>query len=75
MDPSGMIPLPSFMKTGTGVQAILRFYLSNLKGCNADITDERDLWCTPVRWAQEVYICIPNSMTIDSGISVTLRLL
>jgi hypothetical protein len=25
----GMIYVPSFMKIGTGVQAILRFYLSN----------------------------------------------
>jgi hypothetical protein len=31
------------MKTDRGVQAILRFYLRNLKGCDAGITDERDL--------------------------------
>jgi hypothetical protein len=31
------------MKTGAGVQTILRFCLSNLKGCNVGITDERDL--------------------------------
>jgi hypothetical protein len=31
------------MKTGTGVQAILRFSLSNLKGCSVGITDGRDL--------------------------------
>jgi hypothetical protein len=34
-----MIYLPSFVKIGTGVQAILRFCLSNLKGCNVGITD------------------------------------
>jgi hypothetical protein len=39
----GMIYLQSFMKTGTGVQAILRVFVSNLKGCNAGITDGRDL--------------------------------
>jgi hypothetical protein len=32
-----------FMKTGTGVQAILGFCLRNLRGCNAGITDGRDL--------------------------------
>jgi hypothetical protein len=39
----GMINIPSFMKTGTGVQAILRFCLRNLRGCNVRVTDERDL--------------------------------
>jgi hypothetical protein len=33
----------SFKKVGTGVQAILRFCLRNLRGCNAGITDGRDL--------------------------------
>jgi hypothetical protein len=37
-----MIYIPSFMKIGTGVQAILRFPLSNLRGCNVGITDGRD---------------------------------
>jgi hypothetical protein len=40
----GMIYLPSFMKIGTGVQAILRLLcLRNLRGCNVGITDRRDL--------------------------------
>jgi hypothetical protein len=38
-----MIYLPSFMKTGTGVQAILRFYLRNLRGRDVGITNGRDL--------------------------------
>jgi hypothetical protein len=38
-----MIFLPSFIKIGAGVQAILRFCLSNLRGCSVGITDERDL--------------------------------
>jgi hypothetical protein len=33
----------SFMKICTSVQAILRFCISNLKGCNAGITDGKDL--------------------------------
>jgi hypothetical protein len=40
----GMIcVMPNFMKIGTGIQAILRFSLINLKGCIAGITDRRDL--------------------------------
>jgi uncharacterized protein YraI len=39
----GMIYLPSFVKIGTGVQAILRFCLSNSNGCNVGIIDRRDL--------------------------------
>jgi hypothetical protein len=35
----GMIYLQSFMNIGTGVQAILRFRLRNLRGCNVGITD------------------------------------
>jgi uncharacterized protein YraI len=47
---SGMIYLPSFLKIDTGVQAILRLCLRNLKGCNVGITDRRGLWSTPLRW-------------------------
>jgi uncharacterized protein YraI len=39
----GMIYLPGFKKIATGVQAILRGCLRNLKGCNVSITDGRDL--------------------------------
>jgi hypothetical protein len=39
----GMICLPSFMKIGTGFQAILMFGLSSLSGCNAGTADGRDL--------------------------------
>jgi hypothetical protein len=40
---AGMIFLPSFMKTGTDLQAILRFGFSNLNGCNVGITDGKEL--------------------------------
>jgi hypothetical protein len=43
----GVIPLPSFMKSGTGIQAIIRFYHSNLNGCIVGITEGRDEW---LRW-------------------------
>jgi hypothetical protein len=31
------------MEIDTGVQAKLKFYLRNLRGCNVGITDGRDL--------------------------------
>jgi hypothetical protein len=54
----GMIYKPGFMKTGPGVQAILRFFLRNLRDCNVGIADGRDLGITPLRWAQVLrYTC------------------
>jgi hypothetical protein len=35
--------MPSVMKTGAGVQAILRFCPTNLRGYNIGIIDGRDL--------------------------------
>jgi hypothetical protein len=43
MASGGMIYIQSFMKIGTGVEAILRFCLRNLRGCNVGITDGRVL--------------------------------
>jgi hypothetical protein len=39
----GMICLPSFLKIYTGIQAILRFCLTNLNGCNVGITEGMNL--------------------------------
>jgi hypothetical protein len=39
----GMTHVPSFMKIGAGILAILLFCLRNLRGCNAGITDGRGL--------------------------------
>jgi hypothetical protein len=39
----GMKYVPSFMKAGTDVQEILRFCISNFRGCNIGHTDGRDL--------------------------------
>jgi hypothetical protein len=39
----GMIYIPSFMKIGTGVEAILRFCVTNLRDCNVGTPDGRDL--------------------------------
>jgi hypothetical protein len=38
-----MTYIPSLMKIDAGVQAILRFSLRNLRGCNVGITDGKDL--------------------------------
>jgi hypothetical protein len=46
----GIIYIPSLMKIGIGVQAILRFCLRNLRACNVGITDGMDLWITLLRW-------------------------
>jgi hypothetical protein len=38
------------MKIGTGVQAILKFCLRNLRGCNVGITDEKGGCSTQLKW-------------------------
>jgi hypothetical protein len=43
MDSDGMIYLPSIMKLGPVIQAILRFCLTGLKVCNVGIAEGRDL--------------------------------
>jgi hypothetical protein len=39
----GVMYLQSFMNIGTGVQAVWRFCLRNLRGCNIGITDGKHL--------------------------------
>jgi hypothetical protein len=43
MASGGMIYIPSFMNTGRGVEAILRFCLRDCRGCNVGISDGKDL--------------------------------
>jgi hypothetical protein len=40
---SCLMYVPSFMKIGAGVQAILSFYLRNLRCYNVGITEGRDI--------------------------------
>jgi hypothetical protein len=40
------------MKVVAGIEGILRFSLTNLKGCNVSITEGRDIWSVPLKWAQ-----------------------
>jgi hypothetical protein len=39
----GTMYIPGFMKIGTGVQAILRFSLRNIRSCDVGITERRGL--------------------------------
>jgi hypothetical protein len=39
----GKMYIPSLIKIGTGIRAILRLCLRNLRGCNVGITVGRDL--------------------------------
>jgi hypothetical protein len=48
----GVIYLPSFMKIGSGVEAILRFCLRNVRGCDVCVTEERNSVIMPLRRAQ-----------------------
>jgi hypothetical protein len=48
----GMVNLSNFMKIGTDIQKILRFWLKNVMGCNASINNGRDLLITPLRLNQ-----------------------
>jgi hypothetical protein len=45
----GIIHVPSEMKIGAAIQAILRYCLRNVRVCNIGITDGRDLSITPLR--------------------------
>jgi hypothetical protein len=42
----------NFMNNCTGVQAVLRFGIRNLRGYNVVIADGRDFLDKPLRWAQ-----------------------
>jgi hypothetical protein len=52
VDSGGMIYIQHFMMIGRDFEAIFRLCLRNLRVCNVDITDERDLRITALRWAQ-----------------------
>jgi hypothetical protein len=43
MPSCGLIVLPSFIKIGADVKAVLRFCLNSLNFCNVGITDEKEL--------------------------------
>jgi uncharacterized protein YraI len=47
-----MINFTNFMKIGTGVQAILRFCLRNVSGCNVGITGGKGVQSAPLKWNQ-----------------------
>jgi hypothetical protein len=64
----GITYTQSFMKTGTGVQAICRFCFTNLRCCNVDTTDARDLGIIPVEMHSEIMIHLPSFIKTGSAI-------
>jgi hypothetical protein len=47
-----MIYISNYMKIGTGVQAILKFGLRNLRDFSVGVIDGEDLPTTALRWAE-----------------------
>jgi hypothetical protein len=45
-----MTYVPSFVKIGGGVQAMLRSFLRKMRGRNVGIAGDSDLLMTPLRW-------------------------
>jgi hypothetical protein len=64
----GMIYIPSFMKTGTGVQIILRFCLRNFTGCDVSITDVSDFCNGAIEMGSGAVTYVPSFIKISSGI-------
>jgi hypothetical protein len=69
----GMIYILSFMKIGTGVQAVLRFSLRNLRGCNVVITKGRDFYNYAVEMGSGVVIYVSSFIKIGPGILKSIR--
>jgi hypothetical protein len=61
------LKVSSFMKIGTDVQAMLRFRLKNLIGCNVGITDGKFMKYA-VETGSGAVIYIPSFIEIGSGI-------
>jgi hypothetical protein len=55
------------MKIGTGVEGVIRFWLSNFKGCNV-----KRFMKYAIEMSSGDIIYAPSFMTIGSGIQVTL---
>jgi hypothetical protein len=66
----------SFMKTGTGAQAMLIFSLKNLRDCSISVTDGRNYEARHeygLRW-HNIHTKFQDGL-ISSGIEILLRLL
>jgi hypothetical protein len=63
----GMVHMPRFMMTGSGVQAILKFSPNSLRGCS-----ERFMKYA-IEMASGSMICVPSFMIIDAGVQAILR--
>jgi hypothetical protein len=67
------INISDFMKIGTGVQAILRLDLRNLKGCNVGITNGRDMMTYAIEMPSCGMIYIPSFMKFCTHVERILR--
>jgi hypothetical protein len=60
-----MMYIPSFMKTGTGIEAILRFCFRDLRGCNVGTTDgSAEVSLNPVYKLSVCLYCDRNVRTV-----------
>jgi hypothetical protein len=73
MTSCGMIYILSFMKIGTGVEAILRFCLRNFRGCDVDNTDGRGFMNCTLEMGSDAMVCMPSYIKIGSGIQKLIR--
>jgi hypothetical protein len=72
MGSGGMIYIPSFIKIGTSVEAILRFCLRHLRGCNICIADGRDFLNYANEMGSGAVIYVPSFIKIGSGIQMLM---
>jgi hypothetical protein len=62
------------MNVGTGVQAILRICLRNLRGCNVGITDGRVFFNYAVEISSGTVIYVPSFMKVGIGVQAILKI-
>jgi hypothetical protein len=61
------------MKIGTGVQELLRFCLSSLKGCNVGITEWKGFMKSAVEMGSCGMIYLPSFLKIGTGVEGILK--
>jgi hypothetical protein len=61
------------MKIGTGVQAILKFCLRNLRGCNVCIPDRTNFFNYAFEISTDAMIYVSGFIKIGSGIQKLIR--
>jgi hypothetical protein len=62
--------MPGFRKIGAGVQAILRFWFSNLRSCNLVLLLMEGFMYYAVEMGSGGMIYVPSFINIGSGIHI-----